>query len=218
MTPRRRTVPPATAHVRSCRGTRQRPGRLPVMGTHHSTFYRWKAQTERYGLELLRPRERRQPRMPNATSLLVEQRVVAFALGHLGFGSARIAAELARPKWGGIRLSHNGVWCILKRHGLNTRRKRLGLVAGYAAPPEPIPREPQPSATWRPPGPENWCNSTVFTWDGSPVRRAPSGSTRPSTSPPPYTWAELHTTPRNSSAKPLEAQRRELCEPRVGLS
>ena len=47
--------------------------------------------------------------MPNATSPLVEQRVVAFALDHPGFGPARIAAELARPKWGGIRLSHNGV-------------------------------------------------------------------------------------------------------------
>jgi transposase len=33
---------------------------------------------------------------------LVEQRVVAFALGHPGFGPARIAAELARPKWGGL--------------------------------------------------------------------------------------------------------------------
>ena len=115
-----------------------------VMGIHHSTFYRWKDQAERYGLELLRPRERRQPRMPNATSPLVEQRVVAFALGHPGFGPARIAAELARPKWGGIRLSHNGVWRVLKRHGLNTRRKRLGLVAGYAAPPEPTRPEPQP--------------------------------------------------------------------------
>ena len=66
-------------------------------------------QAERYGLELPRPRERRQPRMPNATSPLVEQRVVAFALGQPGFGPARIAAELARPQWGGIRLSHNGV-------------------------------------------------------------------------------------------------------------
>ena len=115
-------------------------------------------QTERYGLGLLRPRERRQPRMPNATSPLVEQGVVAFALGHPGFGPARIAAELARPQWGGIRLSHNRVWRILKRHALNTRHKRLGLVAGYAAPPEPIPPNRSPNATWRPPGPENWCN------------------------------------------------------------
>ena len=57
---------------------------------------------------------------------------------------ARIAAELARPKWGGIKLSASGVWRVLRRHGLNTRRKRLSLVAGYAAPPEPAPREPEP--------------------------------------------------------------------------
>jgi hypothetical protein len=31
-------------------------------------------------------------------------------LGHPGFGPNRIAAELARPKWAGIRLSPNGVW------------------------------------------------------------------------------------------------------------
>jgi hypothetical protein len=49
---------------------------------------------------------------------------VAFALGHPGFGPARIAAELARPKWGGIRLSTNRVWRVLRRHGLNTRAKR----------------------------------------------------------------------------------------------
>src|SRR4029450_6350258 len=82
-------------------------------------------------------RERRTPRMANQTSVLVEQRVVAFALGHPGFGPARIAAELARPQWGGVSLSPNGVWRVLGRHGLNTRAKRYGLVAGYAAPPEP---------------------------------------------------------------------------------
>jgi hypothetical protein len=68
---------------------------------------------------------------------LVAQRVVAFALGHPGFGPARIAAELARPKWGGISLSANEVWRVLGRHGLSTRAKRYGLVAGYAAPPQP---------------------------------------------------------------------------------
>jgi hypothetical protein len=64
-------------------------------------------------------------------------------LGHPGFGPARIAAELARPKWGGIVLSPNGVWRVLRRHGLSTRAKRYGLVAGYAAPPEP--RRPTPA-------------------------------------------------------------------------
>jgi transposase len=84
-----------------------------AMGIHPSTYYRWKRQLERHGPEILRPRERRTPPMANATSPLIEQRVVAFALGHPGFGPARIAAELARPKWGGIPLSVNGVWRVL---------------------------------------------------------------------------------------------------------
>jgi hypothetical protein len=108
-----------------------------MMGIHPSSCYRWRRQVLRYGLEILRPRERRAPRMPNATPAFVEQRVLAFAFGHPGFGPNRIAAELARPKWGGIRLSPNGVWRVLRRHGLNTRARRLGLVAGYGAPPEP---------------------------------------------------------------------------------
>jgi transposase InsO family protein len=106
-------------------------------GIHRSTYYRWKAQIERHGVEVLRPRERRRPKMPNQLSPLVEERIVAFALGHPGLGPRRIAAELARSRWGGLRVSHNGVWRCLCRHGLSTRRKRLSLVAGYRAPYQP---------------------------------------------------------------------------------
>ena len=112
-------------------------------GIHRSTYYRWQRQVERHGLEVLRPRERRRPKMPNQLSPLVEERIVAFALGHPGLGPRRIAAELARPRWGGMCVSHNGVWRCLRRHGLSTRRKRLSLVAGYRAPYEP-PREREP--------------------------------------------------------------------------
>ena len=112
-----------------------------VFGIHHSTYYRWHRQAIRFGLEILRPRERRSPRMPNAIPVLVEERIVAFALGHPGFGPARISAELARPLWGGLRVSQNGVWRVLKRHGINTRAKRLGLIACTAVPPEPAERE-----------------------------------------------------------------------------
>ena len=108
-----------------------------TFGVHRSTYYAWKRKIEREGLGALRPRERRRPRMPNQLSPLVEQRIVAFALGHPGLGPRRIAAELARPRWGGLLVSANGVWRCLRRHGLNTRAKRLSLVAGYAAPYEP---------------------------------------------------------------------------------
>ncbi|HET8814490.1 MAG TPA: helix-turn-helix domain-containing protein [Solirubrobacterales bacterium] len=114
-----------------------------VFGIHRSTYYVWKRRAERHGLEILRPRERRRPRMPQQLSPFLEQRIVAFALGHPGYGPQRIASELRQPRWGGILISHNGVWRCLKRHGLNTRAKRLALVAGYAAPYQP-PREPEP--------------------------------------------------------------------------
>jgi transposase InsO family protein len=113
-----------------------------VFGIHRSTYYVWKRRVERHGLEILRPRERRRPRLPNQLSPFLEERIVAFALGHPGYGPRRIASELRKERWGGIVVSHNGVWRCLRRHGLNTRAKRLSLVAGYAAPYAP-PREPE---------------------------------------------------------------------------
>ncbi len=114
-----------------------------TFGIHRSTYYAWKQQVDRGGLEMLRPRERRPPKMPNQLPRIVEERVLAFAIAHPGLGPRRVSSELARPKWGGIVVSPNGVWRCLHRHGLNTRQKRLSLVAGYRAPYEP-PREPLP--------------------------------------------------------------------------
>jgi transposase InsO family protein len=114
-----------------------------TFGIHRSTYYAWKRQVDQGGLEMLRPRERRAPKMPNQLPRIVEERVLAFAIAHPGLGPRRVSSELARPKWGGIIVSPNGVWRCLQRHGLNTRQKRLSLVAGYRAPFEP-PREPLP--------------------------------------------------------------------------
>lgn len=89
-----------------------------TFGVHRSTYYRWKRQVDRHGLGMLRPKERRRPRMPNQLSALVEQRIVAYSLGHPGQGPDRVSAELRRPRWGGIVVSANGVWRVLCRHGL----------------------------------------------------------------------------------------------------
>ncbi len=137
-----------------------------AMDIHPSTFYRWRKLMLRDGPEMLRPRERRRPRMPNATSGLIEQRVVAFALGHPTFGPKRISAELACPRWGGIKISANGVHRVLSRHGLGTRHKRLGLVAGYAAPPEPERPEPQEERHLDAERAVSWCRWTVFASGG----------------------------------------------------
>ena len=114
-----------------------------TFGVHRSTYYVWKRQVDRHGLEVLRPRERRRPQMPNALPKMIEERILSFAIAHPGLGPKRVASELRRQKWGGIVVSHNGVWKVLCRHGLNTRSKRFALVAGYAAPYEP-PRDPGP--------------------------------------------------------------------------
>ncbi|MGH8574826.1 MAG: integrase core domain-containing protein, partial [Gammaproteobacteria bacterium] len=89
------------------------------------------------------PKERRSPQMPNQLSAVIEERIVSFSIAHPGLGPKRIATELGREKWGAIAVSPNGVYKALRRHGLNTRKRRLSLIAGYRAPYEP-PREPQP--------------------------------------------------------------------------
>ena len=114
-----------------------------TFGVHRSTYYAWKRQVDRHGLEMLRPRERRRPQMPNALPKMIEERVLSFSIAHPGLGPKRVSGELRREKWGGIVVSPNGVWKVLCRHGLNTRAQRYALVAGYAAPYQP-PRDPGP--------------------------------------------------------------------------
>ncbi len=139
--------------------------------------------------------------MPNATSPLIEQRVVAFALGHPTFGPKRVSAELARAKWGGIKISANGVHRVLCRHGLGTRHKRLGLVAGYSAPPEPERPEPQEERHLEAERPGQLVQLDCFcigrlsgtkgtVWEYTAIDVASS-----------YCWAELYVTPKNPSAR-----------------
>jgi transposase InsO family protein len=112
------------------------------LGYHRSTYYRWKPVVERQGLEMLRPRERRLPQMPNQVAPWLEHQVIAFALGQPGLGPRRISAQLALAKWGGYQIAPSTIYKILRRHGLSTRQRRLSLVAGYASPPEPERRPP----------------------------------------------------------------------------
>jgi transposase InsO family protein len=138
--------------------------------------------------------------MANATSPLVEQRVVAFALGHPGFGPARIAAELAQPRWGQIRLSANGVWRVLRRHGLSPLGQTLWLVAGYAAPPAPERPQPPPERHLDVDHPGQLAQLDCFcigrlsgtkgtVWQYTAIDVASA-----------YAWATLQVTRRNPSA------------------
>jgi transposase InsO family protein len=181
-----------------------------IFGIHPSTYYRWRGPVLRSGLEMLRPRERRPPRMPNQTSQLVEQRVLAFALGHPGLGPRRISATLAQERWGGIVISPNGVWRVLRRHGLNRRISRLSLVAGYAAPPEPERATPLESRHVEVTRPGELVGFDCFhvgrltgttgrVWQYTAIDLASS-----------YVWAELATTPLNPSAAKTSALARRV--------
>jgi transposase InsO family protein len=172
-----------------------------AMGVDRSTYYRLKRRVDRWGLEALNVRERRRPRMPNEIGPHLEQRIIAFALGHPGYGPRRISAELAREKWGGLRISEHGVWRVLVRVGLNTRSKRLALIARHR---DPYERQPDPAPPERHidadvPGEKvqldcffvgrlSGTKGTVWQYTAIDVASA-------------YTWAELHTSERNPRSR-----------------
>src|SRR5919202_4356253 len=104
-----------------------------TFGVHRSTYYAWKRQVDRQGLAMLRPRERRRPVMPNQLSPIVEQRIVAFALGHPALGPRRISAQLARPQWGGLLVGPNGVYKTLRRHCTSIARVPASSSASTAS-------------------------------------------------------------------------------------
>ena len=181
-----------------------------LMGVHRSTYYRYKRQVDRWGLEALRVRERRRPRMPNEIGPHLEQRIVAFSLAHPGFGPRRISAELAREKWGGLRISEHGVWRVLRRLGLNTRARRLALVARHRDPyeraPSPAPEERHIDA--QEPGElvqmdcffiGRLSGSKGSVWQYTAIDVA-SG----------YAWAQLHASERNPRSRHCQSLLHEL--------
>lgn len=171
------------------------------MGVDRSTYYRWKPKLERYGLDGLRVRERRRPRMPNQISPHLEHKVLAFALAHPGCGPRRISAELRRPKWGGIAISEHGIWRVLKRFNLNTRNKRLSLIARHADPYERKPDKPPAELHIDASRPGEKVQMDCFyvgrlsgakgvIWQYTAIDVASA-----------YTWAFLRSTERNPSAR-----------------
>jgi transposase InsO family protein len=172
-----------------------------AMGVDRSTYYRLKRRVDRWGLEALQVRERRRPRMPNQISPHLEEKIVAFSLGHPGYGPRRISAELAREKWGGLRISEHGVWRVLVRVGLNTRAKRPALIARHRDPYERRPdlEPPARHIDASQPG-EKVQLDCFFVGRLSGTRGAVWQYTAIDVASA-YTWAELHTTERNPRAR-----------------
>ncbi len=156
-----------------------------AMGIHPSAYYRWRRQLVRFGPEILMPRERRRPKMANQTPPVCG----AAGPGLLPWPPrVRTGEDRSRTPPGQVGwdrdLAH-GVHRVLRRHGLNTRAKRLGWW-----PATPLQRSPNEgnhsrSDTWRCPGPGRWSRWTASSSAGSRGQRAPCGSTSRSTWPLP---------------------------------
>lgn len=167
------------------------------LGYHRSSYYRLRRQVERQGLEMLRQRERRLPRMPNQVPPWLEERVVAFSLGHPGLGLRRIAMQLAQPMWGGLQISASGVFKVLRRHGLNTRRLRLSLVAGYTAALGPTPPPRLVPGHLEADQPGELVQLDCFHIGRLPGTRGRVWQYTAIDVASSFTWAELHVTPLN---------------------
>jgi len=104
-------------------------------------YYKWHWRYQQYGEEGLRNITRDPPAMPNKTPVDVEMNIVAFIEQHPSYGHVRIADELHH---GGVSVKPSAVYNVLKRHNLNTRKKRLEYLRikrGVVATPADLDRD-----------------------------------------------------------------------------
>jgi transposase InsO family protein len=101
-----------------------------TFGVSRTTFYRWKAVADAYGLDALMPKARRAPAMPNQTPTWVVEELLAEAVVRPTLGAGRYA-EVMRER--GFVISRSGVQKILNRSGLGRRRQRVGALAQLTA-------------------------------------------------------------------------------------
>jgi transposase InsO family protein len=101
-----------------------------VFGVSRKTIHQWRRRAGEYGLEALRPKDRRPPAMPNATPSWVIEELLAEAVLRPTLGAARYA-ETMRGR--GFAMSRSGVQKILNRHELGRRRQRVAALAQLTA-------------------------------------------------------------------------------------
>ena len=95
---------------------------------------------------------------PSRTPPRLEQHLMALALAYPGWGLDRLVTELRYPRWAGHRHRAQGICNVLRRGGLNTHPKRMGLIAGCQAPRSPAPRPGARPPHWRQRSQAMWCN------------------------------------------------------------
>ena len=104
-----------------------------------------------------------------------------------------------------LRISEHGVWRVLCRVGLNTRSKRLALIARHRDPYERAPSPPPPERHIDASVPGEVCKWTASSSAGCPGAKARYGSTPRSTSPPGTRGPSC--TPPSATTAPATARR-----------
>ena len=102
-------------------------------GISRSRFYELRAHYRQYGEAGLRPKPRPAERPDRRLPEPLVDAIVAYAVEHPTHGERTIADALARPRFGGWRVSHGGVRTVLRRAGLGRRLARLAAAESLAA-------------------------------------------------------------------------------------
>ena len=101
------------------------------LGVSRSLYYQLRKRFLRYGPDGLHPKRRQgRPGRPPQLDPMVERQVIALALAWPSFGPQQLSDQLAMR---GIRVARSTVYRALRRHGLGTRRERLGILERHSA-------------------------------------------------------------------------------------
>jgi transposase InsO family protein len=99
-------------------------------GVSRTSYYKWVAKAERYGLSALMPKDRRPPVMPNAMTAEEVSTILATAVAKATLGARQLVDHLANA---GVHRSASGIQKVLRRHHLGTRRQRIAALASLTA-------------------------------------------------------------------------------------
>jgi len=101
-----------------------------LIGVSRKSFYQWKKLADCYGLEALRPRERRRPRQPNETPMWQVDVILAEAISRPSLGAEQLLPFVEDR---GVAISASGTHKVLRRHRLGRRSQRLAALAQLTA-------------------------------------------------------------------------------------
>jgi transposase InsO family protein len=101
-----------------------------LVGVSRTSFYRWRQIAELYGLDALRPKDRRRPQLPNATPTHVIEALLTLAVLVPTIGCRHYADRLAAQ---GYEVSKSTVQKLLVEAGLGRRSQRIARAAAITA-------------------------------------------------------------------------------------